>query len=86
MVTYQCILILEPSAGPQNITVVSKGKTWIFLSWHPPPEPQQNGDIVMYKVEYKVKGSLSIPYIVEDNILQVSSLYAHHYHSIITCT
>ncbi|XP_063875673.1 LOW QUALITY PROTEIN: uncharacterized protein LOC135108509 [Scylla paramamosain] len=55
----------KPSAGPQNITVVSKGKTWILLSWHPPPEPQQNGEIIMYNIQYKVKGSPSVPYGVE---------------------
>ncbi|MPC26024.1 Receptor-type tyrosine-protein phosphatase delta [Portunus trituberculatus] len=60
----------KPSAAPQNITVVSKGKTWIYLSWNPPPEPQQNGDIAMYDIWYKVKGLPSVPSYVKDNVLQ----------------
>lgn len=80
----------KPSAGPQNITVVSKGKTWIVLSWHPPPEPQQNGEIIKYNIQYKVKGSLSVPYDIKKNALHhnFTSLdpFTEYHFDIFACT
>ncbi|XP_045134889.1 uncharacterized protein LOC123518233 isoform X2 [Portunus trituberculatus] len=80
----------KPSAAPQNITVVSKGKTWIYLSWNPPPEPQQNGDIAMYDIWYKVKGLPSVPSYVKDNVLQYNftslDAFTEYQFDIFACT
>lgn len=41
-----------PVGSPQNITLLELTSSYMALSWLPPPISQQNGDIVLYTVEY----------------------------------
>ncbi|XP_062868629.1 protein sidekick-1 isoform X2 [Trichomycterus rosablanca] len=46
-----------PSAPPENVTAEAMSSTRILVTWGPVPEPQQNGNILGYKVMYREKGS-----------------------------
>ena len=41
-----------PSAPPQNVTVTSITRTSINITWEPPPEIHQNGQITGYYIKY----------------------------------
>ena len=43
---------IVPVGSPQNITLLELTSSSMALSWLPPPISQQNGDIVLYTVEY----------------------------------
>lgn len=44
------MFILVPSGPPRNITVWAVSSTSIQISWLPPPEEDQNGRIIGYKL------------------------------------
>jgi hypothetical protein len=63
--------ILVPSGPPRNITVWAVSPTSIQVSWLPPPEEDQNGRIIGYKL---LLNSTSAPdrilektYIIQDS-------------------
>ena len=41
-----------PTAPPQNVTVVNKTSTSIFITWDAVPPNQRSGEILGYKVSY----------------------------------
>ena len=49
----------EPSAPPQEVSIVSTSSHSFTMMWAPPPKGQQNGEIVSYEVEYREEGSNS---------------------------
>ncbi len=49
----------EPSASPQNVSIVSTSSHSFTMTWAPPPKGQQNGEIVSYEVKYREEGSNS---------------------------
>ena len=42
----------EPVAPPQKVTCASPSSTSVLVSWLPPPEASQNGEITGYSVTY----------------------------------
>lgn len=40
-----------PSGAPENVTAEAMSSTHMLVTWGPVPEPQQNGNILGYKVE-----------------------------------
>lgn len=46
-----------PSAPPREVTVTESGDngTAIIVSWQPPPEEEQNGVVLEYKVTMIIK-------------------------------
>ena len=48
-----------PSTAPQDVFVDSTSSRSFTMTWTPPPEGQQNGEIVSYEVEYREEGSNS---------------------------
>uniref|UniRef100_A0A8B9REK4 Sidekick cell adhesion molecule 1a n=1 Tax=Astyanax mexicanus TaxID=7994 RepID=A0A8B9REK4_ASTMX len=61
-----------PSAAPENVTVEAMSSTRILVTWGPVPEPEQNGNILGYKVLYREKGSGVEPQVqaVKGNLTQ----------------
>ena len=49
----------EPSAPPQEVSIVSTSSHSFTMMWALPPKGQQNGEIVSYEVEYREEGSNS---------------------------
>ena len=49
----------EPTAPPQEVSIVSTSSHSYTMTWDPPPKEQQNGEIVSYEVEYREEGSNS---------------------------
>lgn len=39
-----------PSGAPENVTAEAMSSTRMLVTWGPVPEPQQNGNILGYKV------------------------------------
>ncbi|KAG0716771.1 Receptor-type tyrosine-protein phosphatase F [Chionoecetes opilio] len=72
----------KPSGPPQHINVVSKGPSWIALVWRPPLESEQNGQIILYDIKWKIKDSQSFSNIQRNtsytpNILQYN--FTHNF-------
>lgn len=44
-----------PSYPPQNVTLVNKTSTSVFIKWHAIPATQTNGEILGYKVNYTLQ-------------------------------
>ena len=49
----------EPTAPPRQVSIDSTSSHSFTMTWAPPPEGQQNGEIVSYAVEYREEGSNS---------------------------
>lgn len=45
-----CVTVTVPTAPPQNVAILSATATQLDVTWDPPPEDAQNGDIQGYKV------------------------------------
>ena len=45
------IIFTAPSGVPLNVTVEVESSTRILISWQPPEELKQNGNITSYKVQ-----------------------------------
>ncbi|KAI4895205.1 hypothetical protein NFI96_004638 [Prochilodus magdalenae] len=43
----------EPSAAPREIRCVSPSSSSLLVSWRPPPEDSQNGDLTGYELRYQ---------------------------------
>ncbi|KAL7830593.1 hypothetical protein SRHO_G00317200 [Serrasalmus rhombeus] len=65
-----------PSGAPENLTAEAMSSTRILVTWGPVPEPEQNGNILGYKVLYKEKGSGAEPQVqlVKGNLTQSALL------------
>lgn len=48
LVLYDCAV---PSGAPENLTAEAMSSTHMLVTWGPVPDPQQNGNILGYKVE-----------------------------------
>lgn len=46
-ILFDCIV---PSGAPENVTAEAMSSTRMLVTWGPVPEPQQNGNILGYKV------------------------------------
>ena len=44
-----------PSVAPQNVTAVNKTSTSIFLAWDAVPSNQRSGNILGYKVNFRLQ-------------------------------
>ena len=49
-IIFSSLVILAPSAPPQNVIVLSRRK--IFLTYTPPPLIDQNGELTSFFIEY----------------------------------
>ena len=47
-----CLSYLAPDGPPRNLTAVSNSSASVYLTWLPPLESLQNGDIKEYKIRY----------------------------------
>ena len=56
---YLLLSLSEPTAPPQEVSIVSASSHSFTMTWAPPPKGQQNGEIVSYEVEYREEGSNS---------------------------
>ncbi|XP_036422629.1 protein sidekick-1 isoform X2 [Colossoma macropomum] len=65
-----------PSGAPENVTAEAMSSTRILVTWGPVPEPEQNGNILGYKVLYREKGSGAEPQVqlVKGNLTQSALL------------
>lgn len=45
-----CVIVKVPTAPPQNVAIQTATATQLDVTWEPPPEDAQNGDIQGYKV------------------------------------
>lgn len=43
-------VFVVPTAAPENVTVEAMSSSRILVTWGPVPEPEQNGNILGYKV------------------------------------
>ncbi|XP_047663711.1 protein sidekick-1 isoform X3 [Tachysurus fulvidraco] len=61
-----------PSGAPENVTAEAVSSTRILVTWGPVPDPQQNGNILGYKVLYRENDSGSEPQVqlVKGNLTQ----------------
>ena len=50
LLLYHKLLIIVPSAPPQNVSVFAVNSTSIFVSWRPPIVTDQNGLIISYNI------------------------------------
>ncbi|XP_051989338.1 receptor-type tyrosine-protein phosphatase S-like [Xyrauchen texanus] len=46
----------KPTAPPREVRCVSASSTVLSVSWAPPPEEQQNGELLGYELRYEVSG------------------------------
>ena len=59
LITLLLMPLSEPTAPPQEVSIVSTSAHSFTMMWAPPPKGQQNGEIVSYEVEYREEGSNS---------------------------
>lgn len=60
-----CLPFSAPGAPPREVTVTESGDngTAVMVSWQPPPEEEQNGVILEYKVIHTKNNSQQLPQV-----------------------
>ena len=73
-----------PSAPPENLTGMFSSATSLLISWFPPPEQDQNGDIMGYNISYfKVDNSDTVRYTsAEETMINITGLMVYTEYSV----